>query len=83
MYDNVLTSEAIGELLAFCRESHVFYKSRDGYLLGDENGGYGSDALLRVAEELVVPPPSVVTVCSGFSWDSEGAEAETDDGPQI
>jgi len=52
VYDNVLSEEALGEVQAFCRESHVFHKAHDGYILGDENGGYGSDALLRIAEEL-------------------------------
>ena len=52
VYDNVLSEEALAEVQAFCRESHVFHKARDGYILGDENGGYGSDALLRIAEEL-------------------------------
>jgi hypothetical protein len=52
VYDNVLTDEGIDEVTAFCRESHVFHRSFDGYIMGDENGGYGSDALLRIAEEV-------------------------------
>jgi hypothetical protein len=52
VYDSVLSNEALDEVLAFCRESHVFHLARHGYILGDENGGYGSDALLRIAEEL-------------------------------
>lgn len=60
VYDSVLSDEALGEVLAFCRESHVFHKARDGYILGDENGGYGSDALLRIAEELQTSMSSVI-----------------------
>jgi len=52
VYDSVLSEEALDEVLAFCRESHVFHRAYDGYILGDENGGYGSDALLRIAEEM-------------------------------
>jgi hypothetical protein len=54
VYDNVLTQEALEEVLAFSRESHIFQKAKNGYVVGNSEGGFGSDALLRIAQELRV-----------------------------
>jgi len=60
VYDGVLTEEALEEVLAFCRESNVFHIAKNGYVAGNADGGFGSDALLRIAQELRTQVPDTL-----------------------
>lgn len=57
VYDNVLSPEALEEVLAFTRESHIYHIGRNGFVAGNAQGGFGSDALLRIAQELRTAMP--------------------------
>lgn len=60
VYDSVLTLEALEEILAYCRESHIFHIAKNGFVMGNADGGFGSDALLRIAAELRTSLPDTL-----------------------
>jgi len=60
VYDDVLTEEALEEVLAYSRESNVFHQAKNGYVMGNSEGGFGSDALLRIAQELRTQLPDTL-----------------------
>jgi tetratricopeptide (TPR) repeat protein len=85
VYDGVLTQEALEEVLAYCLESHVFHIGKNGYVVGNSEGGFGSDALLRIASELRTQLPDtlgkhtlrgMVVHKHASEWESSDVRAE-------